>query len=234
MSFLLKILLLKLLIFLNIENPLKARQCEGKVIGGPLSGKENVKVSKILNENQIEIISLLNFDLKKASADDVQKKWFLNYEKLNFNFPKVNLVKVYFTSGDGAWYGNVGRYLIPDPDENDKYIQISNNGSYGGSFGLWPFLASDNKIYKVGFEPYMWGTHGKTKCIFLERHNTVLLSPKGRRYFAYEFDTDTSIYMWPENAQYGDQRKITGHALLFRYYPVELKSIDVIPGFEFK
>jgi len=82
--------------------------------------------------------------------------------------------------------------------------------------------------------PYMWGTHGKTKCIFLERHNTVLLSPKGPRYFAYEFDTDTSIYMWPENAQYGDQRKITGHALLFRYYPVELKSIDVIPGFEFK
>ena len=48
MALLQKILLLKLLILLNIDTPLKARQCEGKVIGGPLSGQENVKVSKIL------------------------------------------------------------------------------------------------------------------------------------------------------------------------------------------
>ena len=99
-----KILKSYLITFISLfifQESVNARECHGKVIGGPFSGKENIQISKFLEKSSFAIYSLLNIDLKKATADDVEKKWFDNFEKLNFKFPKVNLVRVYLYSGKG-------------------------------------------------------------------------------------------------------------------------------------
>ena len=104
------------------------------------------QISKFLEKSSFAIYSLLNIDLKKATADDVEKKWFDNFEKLNFKFPKVNLVRVYPYSGKG-WSGLNNGYFIPIPNKPNEYLQANKEGKYGrGTFGIWPYLANDNKI----------------------------------------------------------------------------------------
>ena len=233
-----KILQPYLLTFISLfifQESVNARECYGKVIGGPFSGKENIQISKFLEKSSFAIYSLLNIDLKKATAADVEKKWFDNFEKLNFKFPKVNLVRVYPYSGKG-WSGLNNGYFIPIPNKPNEYLQANKEGKYGrGTFGIWPYLANDNKIYHIGFEPYKFGSYRETKCVFTDKHNSVPLSDDGPRYFAYEFSVDPTVYMWQNQSfQYGDQRKISGHILKFTYYEVELESLESIPGFEFK
>ncbi len=217
------------------QESVNAGECYGKVIGGPFSGKENIQISKFLEKSSFAIYSLLNIDLKKATADDVEKKWFDNFEKLNFKFPKVNLVRVYPYSGKG-WSGLNNGYFIPIPNKPNEYLQANKEGKYGrGTFGIWPYLANDNKIYHIGFEPYKSGSYGETKCVFTDKHNSIPLSDDGPRYFAYEFSVDPTVYMWQNQSfDWGDQRKINGHILKFTYYEVELESLESIPGFEFK
>ena len=77
-----KILKSYLITFISLfifQESVNAGECYGKVIGGPFSGKENIQISKVLAESKFEIYSLLNIDLKKATPNDVEKKWFANF-----------------------------------------------------------------------------------------------------------------------------------------------------------
>jgi len=233
-----------LIIFVSLfvsQESVKSMECNGKVIGGPLSGKESVRISNILRQDRIEIFSLLNFDLKKASNSDVKKKWFDNYEKLNFQFPKVNTVKIINESDkiiekNGRKFYQPDIYLIPKPREQNEYWEITNNGKYWADYleEVWPYLGSDDVIYSILFKPYrdLTARGSQTKCVFINNHNSVVF-PNGARYFAYEFSLGPQVYMIPKNAQ--EWKMITGHALKFSYYPIELVELgESIPGFQFK
>ncbi len=239
-----------LIVFVSLfisQESIKARDCYGKVIGGPLSGKENIQISDLIIGNRLEIFSLQNFDA--SNIYNLQEKWFDNYENLDFQFPTVNTVLIIDESDTVFKYqkngitrefrGRPDIYLILKNKEKNEYLEFIDNGEYGGMYGIWPYLASDNKIYHIGFEKLRWdwkrGSFGETKCIFTDKHNNFILSSNGPRYFAYELSVDGSVYMWPKKFKYGDQRAINGNILRFTYYPVELKELGGSPpGFEYR
>ena len=221
------------------QESLNAMECNGKVVGGPLSGKKAV-ISKILPQDRVEIFSLLNSD-KKDSSSEVRRSWFDNYEKLKSQFPKVNTVKIIDQSNkiiekDGRRFYQDDKYFIPKSKTKNEYWEITNNGNFwaNSTEEVWPFLGSDDVIYSILFKPYtiITASGPEPKCVFKNKHNSVVLS-NGARYFAYEFSLGPQVYMVPKNTQ--NWKMITGHVLKFSYYPVELEEIGgSIPGFQFK
>ncbi len=242
-----KILKSYLITFISLfifQESVNATECHGKVIGGPLSGKEGVRISKF-HGDKVEILSVLNFDLKKASTSDVRKKWFDNYEKLNFKFPKVNTVKIIDRTGErdpkrggrDPYKYQPDVYLIPKAKKQNEYWEIINNGEYWADYWdeVWPYLGSDDVTYAIKFNPYkdLFAKGSQTKCIFTNKHNSVLF-PNGARYFAYEFSLGPQVYMIPKNNNQ-EWKMITAHALTFSYFAIDLMEVGgSIPGFEFK
>lgn len=202
----------------------------GAVVGGPLNGKANVEWAHTQQRITIRLYSLLPVD--RQSLDfEVTNKTFNN---MNLDGNQQNLPKV--DSSVVSTYSPTKPQIFVFDDAKPEKVSSSSLKKLGilpdrnWQASGFVYKAKDNELYNVVTNKRT--SWGQPICVWAKPHgkNKIIIGKK--EYWLLYPSRLTAPFMKLRNQR---TRKMSGVVLEFEYNgPVNLNTIDAIPGFTFE